>query len=61
MNTTARYARQTNIGLEALPTPRRGNRPGRYGDGCTCVCTGSTTTKLRQLAPIRDGVDGIID
>jgi hypothetical protein len=61
MNTTARYTRPTNIGLEALPTPRRDNRRARYGNRRTCVCSGSTTTKLRQLAPIRDGVEGIID
>jgi hypothetical protein len=61
MNTTARYTRPTNIGLEALPTPRRDHRRARYGDGCTCVCTSNTTTKRRQLTPIRDGAEGIVD
>jgi hypothetical protein len=58
MSTTVRYARPPNTGHDA---PARSAAPG-HGNRCRCVRTnGTTRTSLRHLAPLLDGVEGIID
>jgi hypothetical protein len=56
--TTTRYARPPNTDRGTV----RRVRPADAGSRCRCIATnGASTASLRHLAPIRDGVDGVID
>lgn len=63
MSTTVRYTRRSAAdATRRSPAARRGNRPTSHGSRCRCVRTdGTSPTNLRRLAPLRDGVEGIID
>jgi hypothetical protein len=59
--TTTRYARPPNAD-RGTPARVRRVRPADAGSRCRCIATnGTSTASLRHLAPIRDGVDGVID
>jgi hypothetical protein len=62
MSTTARPPNTDRDASGRSPAPARQSGHARTGNPCTCVCTdGTTTTRLRHLAPLRNGVEGIID